>query len=339
MANLMLTKQCNLHCCYCFANEFVNRQSDVMSYENFLTCLRFLSHNPEERIGLIGGEPTMHPELKRMLAELIDSPFKAVCLYTNGILVDNFFNELRNGKFQILVNLNAPSDIGKGLYDRIMANLDQMIYHLYMRHQVQLSLNIHSPGMDFTYILEALRRFAQKRLRLSIAVPNMDARRTVDPLCYFRMMGDTVRNLVSSLLEMDVAPVFDCNYIPFCIATEDDRALFAKYPETMKRSNLLRLNPTCSPVLDILPDLRVVRCFGMSDIYKVSLLDFHNTEELKRHFETEVDALAYHILPSMECKGCNDYAARKCSAGCYAYRLPQLRLLRETIERNYGALR
>lgn len=48
MANLMITKQCNLHCSYCFANEFVNKQKDIMSFENFMKCMKFLSYNPKE---------------------------------------------------------------------------------------------------------------------------------------------------------------------------------------------------------------------------------------------------------------------------------------------------
>ncbi|MBQ7849912.1 MAG: radical SAM protein [Clostridia bacterium] len=338
MANLMLTKQCNLRCSYCFANEFVNRQSDVMSYENFETCLNFLSHDPQERIGLIGGEPTMHPELKRMLARLIDSPFQQVCLFTNGILLDQFFTELRNSKFSILINLNAPGSIGQANFDRTLRNIDEMVNRLYMRSQVQLSLNVHSPDMDYQYMLETLRRFEMKRLRLSVAVPNMEAGREVDPLAYFRLMAGTIRRLVRDLLEIGVAPVFDCNYIPYCIFNEDDRALMRQFPEVMARSNIRRINPVCSPVLDILPDLQVVRCFGMSSLYKVPLLDFRNTEELQRHFNAEIDALAYNILPSQECKGCHEYIACRCSGGCYAYRLEKLRQLRQDLRNTWGAL-
>lgn len=332
MANLMLTKQCNLHCSYCFANEFVNRQSDIMSFEQFEKCLNFLSSDPRERIGLIGGEPTLHPELKRMLAALIDSPFQSVCLFTNGILVDKFFNELRNSKFQILVNLNAPERVGARQYERIMDNLDQMINHLYMKDQVGLGLNLYDPNMDFSYIIDALKRFRQKKLRLSVAVPNMDDGRQVDPLAYFQSMKPAVRTLLEQLLEIDVAPNFDCNYIPSCLLEPSDAELFRKYESTMQRSNLSRINPICSPVLDILPDLQVVRCFGMSDLYKVSLQDFHNTEELRRHFLLEVDALAYHILPNQACGRCGQYASGKCSCGCYAYRLQKLKALRESLK-------
>ncbi|MBP3412572.1 MAG: radical SAM protein [Oscillospiraceae bacterium] len=328
----MLTKQCNLHCSYCFANEFVNKQSDIMSFEQFEACLRFLSSDPRERIGLIGGEPTLHPDLKRMLGALIDSPFQSVCLFTNGILVDRYFNELRNSKFQILINLNSQEQIGAAHYGKIMDNLDQMINRLYMRDQVGLGLNLYDPNMDFSYMIEVLKRFRQKKLRISVAVPNLEGNRQVDPLAYFKSMKPLVRSLLEQLLEIDVAPNFDCNYIPSCLLEPSDLELFQTYQTTMERSNLNRINPICSPVLDILPDLQVVRCFGMSDLYKVSLMDFQNTEELRRHFLLEVDAPAYHILPNEACAQCRQYLSGKCSCGCYAYRTHRLKALRQTLK-------
>jgi len=53
----------------------------------------------------------------------------------------------------------------------------------------------------------------------------------------------------------------------------------------------------------------------------------------------EVDALAYHILPSGDCRGCNEYAARKCSCGCYAYRLNRMCQLRDYVAQEFGTLR
>lgn len=338
MANIMLTKQCNLHCPYCFANEFVNKQSDVMSFDHFQFCLRFLSSNPRERIGLIGGEPTTHPDFKRMLAALIDSPFSSVCLFTNGILLDRYYNELRNTKFQILVNLNSPEAIGQELYQRTIANLDEMVQHLYMHNQLGLSLNIHSADQDFSYILEALKRYSFQKLRLSIAVPNLDENRRIDPLSYFEKMLPTVRRLVRKLLEMDVAPVFDCNYIPSCLLTEDDKKLFSQHPSTMRRSNLFTAKPICSPVLDILPDLHVVRCFGMSSVYKAWLPDFSTTEELKRHFIMQVDSVAHQILPSEKCRGCKEYLRIQCSGGCYAYRQKAVMEARSLLHQQFGGV-
>lgn len=338
MANLMLTKQCNLHCSYCFANEFVHRQSDVMSFENFLYCLDFLSHDVNERIGLIGGEPTLHPELRQMLIRLIDSPFSSICLFTNGILLDRYFNELRNSKFQILVNLNSPESTGMDNYLHTVDNIQEMIQRLYMRDQTGLSLNIHSPDQDFEYILRVLRDFDFRKLRLSLAIPNLEAGREIDPVDYFFRMLPTLRGLLRQMLEMDVAPVFDCNYLPFCLLTEEDRALFSQYENTMRRSNLLSANPICAPVLEILPDLHVVRCFGMSGVHKARLTDFRNTGELRRHFLAQIDAIAYRILPSEKCRGCGHFLRGLCSGGCYAYRQKAIQEAITALEKQFGGI-
>lgn len=336
MANLMLTKQCNLQCSYCFANEFVNQQKDIMSYDNFMKCLQFLSTDPGERIGLIGGEPTLHPDLKLMLATLIDSPFRSVCLFTNGIVLEPYFNELRNSKFLILINLNEPDVIGEHKYFNIIENCENMIGRLYMRDQVSFGINIYKPNMNFEFVMDVLKQFRQKKLRVSVSVPNKDERCQMDPLDYFREMKDTIRGLVKNLLEIGVAPQFDCNYVPYCLLTEEDRALFIRYGEVMQRSNLTKIPPICSPVLDILPDLRVVRCFGLSGLYKVNLLDFRNAAEIRRHFTMEIDALAYHVVPADNCRNCQEYITGKCSCGCYAYRESKIKELRKSIKQEIG---
>lgn len=334
MANLMLTTQCNLNCRYCFANEFVNKQRDEMSFENFMWCLKFLSVNPKERIGLIGGEPTLHPQLKEMLAAIIDSPFESACLFSNGILINQYFNELRNSKFQILINLNDPKVIGETNYQKIMSNMDEMINHLYMKEQVSFGLNLYYMNQDYTYILDALKRFKQKKLRVSVSVPNIDFEKKVNSIKYFKSMMPVVRRLMKDIIEIGVAPNFDCNYIPRCILTSEDEEFLKLHCDVMQYSNIYKMSPICSPVIDILPDLQVVRCFGMSDLYKVDIRDFDNSKDLRRHFLFEVDALAYHILPTEECENCKDYRAGKCSCGCYAYRMKKLKQLRKKIERN-----
>lgn len=326
MANLMITKQCNLKCSYCFANEFVNKQKDVMSLENFQKCLQFLSYNPRERIGIIGGEPTMHPELGKMLAAIIDSPFQSACLFTNGILVDKFINELRNSRFQILINLNSPDNVGSNNYERIMSNMDEMINRQYMKEQVGVGINLYAPDMDYQYIIDVLKKFNLPKVRVSVSIPNMDEGREVNPLQYFHQMEGVVRRFVDDILAIGVAPNFDCNYLPKCL-TNEKVSKYKKYEDILRRSNI-SMNPICTPTIDILPDLQVVRCFGLSDLYTVNLFDFKNTEEIKRHFMMEIDALSYHITPDEKCRTCGDYRAGLCSCGCYAYRLSKLKELR-----------
>ena len=64
MANLFLTRKCNLKCPYCFADEFVNKENEEYTMENFHKAINFIKTMPDERVGFIGGEPTLHPSLK-----------------------------------------------------------------------------------------------------------------------------------------------------------------------------------------------------------------------------------------------------------------------------------
>ena len=61
MANIMMTDVCNLRCPYCFANEFVNKDTNEISEENFRKAVDFIvGDGSHSSVGLIGGEPTVH---------------------------------------------------------------------------------------------------------------------------------------------------------------------------------------------------------------------------------------------------------------------------------------
>ncbi len=337
MANLMLTKQCNLHCPYCFANEFVNKDSELMSLAAFSDALYFLSSSPNERIGLIGGEPTLHPQFKDMLAALIDSPFRFVSVFTNGIMLEPFFNELRDSRFHILINLNSPEKVGESRFNQIVQQIDTMMNRLYMRKQVSIGINIYQEDMDYGFFLDTIDRFRFKQVRVSVSVPNLDDQRNQNPLDYFRRMMPTVRRFVRDIVQLGAAPSFDCNYIPSCLITDED-ILFLRQHETVTRNgNSLTGNHICSPVLDILPNLDVIRCFAMSDYHKVKMHDFKSIGEIRRHFELEIDHYAYSFPPSNDCISCHEYLVGQCSCGCYAYRLQSMRRFSEVRQQYISA--
>ena len=56
MANIMMTDVCNLHCPYCFANEFVNKDRNEITEEAFKKAVDFiLGDGSHSTVGLIGG--------------------------------------------------------------------------------------------------------------------------------------------------------------------------------------------------------------------------------------------------------------------------------------------
>jgi sulfatase maturation enzyme AslB (radical SAM superfamily) len=70
MANIAINNYCNLKCDYCFADNMIKEANKTMSLDNYIKVLKYLTEqNYEQRIGIIGGEPTLHPQFKEILIE------------------------------------------------------------------------------------------------------------------------------------------------------------------------------------------------------------------------------------------------------------------------------
>ena len=324
MANIMINRVCNLKCPYCFANEFVNQKECVvhesnMTFENFKKAVDFICRTPGERVGIIGGEPLLHPDINKMIKDSIDkNEIRDVIVFTNGIHLDNIINELGNVKIHVLVNYNPPTDTGKKANDKILSNLDEAINKRFLKDKITLGINMYKPGFEYEYILTALRKFNYHNVRTSICVPNTSEKKNQNSIEYFKKMKDSVMEFFGECLKLGVVPNFDCNPLPKCLWTEEDWDLFDKFEKLDRNCNLTR-SCKCSPVLDILPNLQVSRCFGCSEA-KTNLFDFKNCEDIRRFFSHEIDSVMETVPTTDKCKQCYDFVCSKCSGGCLAFK-------------------
>ena len=66
--------------------------------ENFEKALDFIATDGSGRVGLIGGEPLIHDKFKDIIEKLIyDNRFERIVIYTNGLLIDKYINQLISG--------------------------------------------------------------------------------------------------------------------------------------------------------------------------------------------------------------------------------------------------
>ena len=335
LPNIMLTYRCNLHCSYCFANEFVNKQNTDISIGNFLKAVRFITQT-EQFIGIIGGEPTVHPGFQTMMELLIENPgVKGVRLFTNGILADRYIDVIMHPKVEVCVNCNSPKDIGEKTFDRLRQNLDLMMKRQSRANQVQLGTNLYSDDLDYTYITDLLQRYDQHILRTSLTVPDFSACGDGDVLEAFRKRKPFVLKFYRDLDKIGVLPFSDCNHPPYCIWTEEEKqwleAFTAKY--TDGPCKLVGTCSSCEPVIDILPDLQAVRCFGMSGFMKESIFDFESVRDLRRYFINEIDSAAYKLPACEECRDCREWKTRRCTGGCIGYKSGRIRRSNEATAR------
>ena len=67
MANIFLTRKCNLKCSYCFTGEFVNKSNEEYTQKNLKKDIDFIKTDKEEPIGLMGGLYIVFKKQQRIL--------------------------------------------------------------------------------------------------------------------------------------------------------------------------------------------------------------------------------------------------------------------------------
>lgn len=337
MANVMMTDVCNLRCPYCFANEFVNKNKNEISEDAFDKAVEFIigdgTHNT---VGLIGGEPTVHSQFEYLMRKLIkDERIEGIMLYTNGILIDRFWDVICHPKIHLLINCNSPKDIGEKQYASLLKNLDTLFNQKMCGDRVTLGINMYSSNFDYDYMLDLLKRFEQRHVRFSITVPNMDENRNVDAHSYFKMMKPRMLDFFHDLLSAGIIPNFDCNKIPSCLMEENELREFDKYlnnefiKNNVGKSNIVNSEVRYRPVIDIRQDLTAVRCFGLSETTKQKISDYAGIKELENYYIRTVDAYAYNTSYCKKCNECHLRSVMKCTGGCLAYKIKQINHVKE----------
>lgn len=346
MANIMLTDVCNLNCPYCFANEFVNHDKNEISQAAFDAALDFIVGDGTHRtVGLIGGEPTLHRNFEGFVRQLIaDRRVERIMLYTNGLVLDRYWDVLLHPKVQMLVNLNPPSVMGDARYGSILKNLDHLVLDCMRPDRVTLGINMYGAQFEYSYIIEELKRYSMDHVRVSIVVPNLDEGRNIDAHAYFASMKPRLLEFFHNLLDEGIVPNFDCNKIPTCMVAPQELAGFRRHLDDpvlkgkISLSNINNAQVVCRPVIDIRQDLTAVRCFGLSQYTKQHIGDFKCIHELEMFYMRTIDAYAYNTVYSTACVDCHRRKVAECSGGCYGFKINEILALQALADKRLARM-
>ena len=93
MANIAIVNYCNLKCKYCFADDMIHEDTQSISIDDYRKILSFLARTPKNHVGIIGGEPTLHPHFEEILKETNKYCREVntdATLFTNGIELEKY---------------------------------------------------------------------------------------------------------------------------------------------------------------------------------------------------------------------------------------------------------
>ena len=108
---ISVTDRCNFRCLYCMPEEGLQwlPRSEILSYEEIAAVVTQLAPLGLRRVRLTGGEPTIRPELDKLVALLRAIPeIEDIALSTNGAKLPDMARSLRDAGLD-RVNMSADS--------------------------------------------------------------------------------------------------------------------------------------------------------------------------------------------------------------------------------------
>ena len=108
---ISVTDKCNFRCVYCMPEEGLQwlPKSDILSYEEIAGIVGQLAPLGIRRVRITGGEPTIRPELDKLITMLRSIPeIDDIALSTNGVKLPELAARLRDAGLD-RVNMSADS--------------------------------------------------------------------------------------------------------------------------------------------------------------------------------------------------------------------------------------
>jgi len=322
MTNIAITSSCNRACDYCFAKAARSDEdagTSFMSHATFARALDFVDRSGVTQIRLLGGEPTLHPEFVSFMKVALQRQ-KPICIFSNGIMPESalrFMEELPPDSISVVINLSASFDEAT-LHERVVATLQRL------GARAVLGVNISRPrfrlcppgiadGEDYMFtLIDQLS--LDRQIRVGLAHPCANLENTHLRPNQYPAAGRAILEFAKRAVEKAVRLSLDCGFVP-CMAPEMLGIAFG--------AMATQLCGNCGPVLDIMPNGKVVPCFPLATVASMTLDDGHDAPELRAHFERELSSYR-HLGIFKTCADC-DYRRRSaCSGGCASAAMKRL---------------
>ena len=314
MPNIAITNYCNLRCPYCFADNFIQTEKNNITLEELHNIFNFLKKEQQKtyRIGVIGGEPTIHPDFAQILKEIIkfssEQKLHRPTVFSNGILLSKYSFFFGN-EASVLLNLNPPEVIGKDKWHSIENTLKNLEYsQAFANNNVNFGINLYLDIPNWQYIFDLSKNYNQDQIRCSIVAPTCQFK-DMPKTEYYTANKELFLNFLSDANKNNITVRMDCNRIPLCYFSEKEKEFILKQTKNY--------TSYCNSVVDISHDMKAVCCFGI-DI-PVDVNQFQNLSHLERYFQLKQMASLIEHNKIDKCKNCPKIDLLECYGGCLSF--------------------
>lgn len=315
--NILFTNFCNKNCPYCFAKGKLTSGKGLFSKYINLKELRiiidFLKQSKETHVGILGGEPTLHPEFKRAVTMIIKEGL-GITIFSNGIMkkdISIFLKGIDVNKYNILLNINSPESYTKKEW--FVINRTARL----LNKQLKLGFNIYRLDSDMDFMVDFIQKYnLKKNIKLAIAVPILDSNNRYIELKDYPKVSDKIVNFVEKHRSKGISYDFECGFI-LCSFTDE------------QLGKLIRLRTSlasyCLSPIDVGPDLQLWHCFATSKMWNRKLTDFKDLKAVYNFYNERFKVLR-RVGVTNGCLRCEYLKLGYCSGGCLGHTLRSLKL-------------
>lgn len=333
MANIAIVNYCNLKCKYCFADDMIQEDLATMSVEDFCKVLEFLSRTPKNHVGIIGGEPTLHPQFGEILKETnryCRELNTEATLFTNGIELEKWMPDIGE-RIHLLINCNSPEFQSSELFNKQRQTLDHLADLSWLDdcpdHPAKASCgcNIYIGCDDYSYIWDIVDRYRLRHLRTSVVSPAACyAEWRTNKEGYYNTLKPKYLKFCEDALKHHCTLGMDCGHIPTCYFTREEAEIAREacspiMPDGGRDIMMSSFDKQefCEPVVDITPDFKATACFGSYD--PVDIRDFRDLIELERYLLIMKNYPKAQANCTGKCTTCKKHKLLQCNGGCLGF--------------------
>jgi hypothetical protein len=303
-----------------------NDSNKFINYDSFSKILNWLAKDPncQEQIGIIGGEPTLHPMFNNIITVLNDYCKQMGCdalIFTNGIELKRYLSHLGEN-IGVLLNCNSPKFQSKESYKKFLDTLyTAASLGMIENDKIRCGCNIYLGLNDYSYFWNDIVDIVHpKIIRCSVVCPGgcyqKEWKHQNKKEEYYKLLKSSFMEFVENAIKRKVILSLDCNQIPYCYFSDEER---------QKILNVIEFTPTtvCKPAVDINSNLEVSSCFGTYDIdkenKKILITDFKNVNELRDYLFFSKNVPKIEKNNGGQCNECDFYKMKQCQGGCLSF--------------------
>jgi len=306
MANICITSICNRGCSYCFA-QGNSSKPDYMSLNLFQRSLSFIKRSNIDKVRLLGGEPTLHPQFGEIL-RLSRETGKSILLFTNGLIHEKELNlllQIPTDKINVLINITQlPTE-----ENEVFTRQRRTIEHLGKR--ISLGINIFRPEIHQDFIFDIFQGIEiNKSLRVGLALPRLGSENVWLHPRQYPFVGMRIARLAEMAAKQGVHLSFDCGFVP---------CMFSKETLSLLRSTKADLGWRCNPILDIDTAGNIIHCFPLEGLFSARLDEEIDAKTLRTQFIKKT-RLFSKVGIYTDCSECDLKHIGECPGGCLAVR-------------------